>query len=150
MRHSWIEVMSTSANARTAGHNDRRTSATQATQPRVSSTRAETKGRSNFLEDVSPRDSISNAGNSRPTSGSFRTHASTVHTVNERVTERRQITSNESVQVNSKSPLGALAGNTQKAGAPLPSRGPKLGNPSYKREKPAPCRFHIYLCQIRM
>ena len=142
--------MSTSANARIAGHNDRRTSATQATQPRVSSTRAEIKGRPNFLEDVSPRDSISNAGNPRSASGNIRTHASTVHTVNERVTERRQITSNESVQVNSKSPLGPLAGDTQKAGASIPSRGPKSGNPSFKREKPAPCRFHVYLCQSRM
>ena len=142
--------MSTSANARIAGHNDRRTSATQATQPRVSSTRAEAKGRPNFLEDLSPRDSVSNAGKPRPTSGSFRTNASTSYTINERVTERRQITSNESVQVNARSPLGPLAEDTQNAGSPNPSRGPKLGNLPYKREKPAPCRSHAHFSQIRI
>lgn len=135
----WIGTMSASTNPRNGTHNDRRTAATQGTKPRVSSNRAETKVTPG--EDVLPHDSISNAGKPRSTAGSFRPNSSAVHTANERSTERYKVTSNESIQLSSRSSLKPFGANEANAGIP---KSPKVSRPlavaPEKKEKPAPCK----------
>ena len=97
--------MSSSANARNASHSDRRTSATLGAKPRVPSSRTEAKVRPGSSDDVLPQDSASNAGNKRPTSGSFRPNGSSIHNINERQTERHQVTTRDNIRVSLKSPL---------------------------------------------
>ena len=135
----WIGTMSASTNPRNGTHNDRRTAATQGTKPRVSSNRAETKATPG--DDVLPHDSISNAGKPRSTAGSFRPNNSAVHTANERSTERYKVTSNESIQLSSRSSLKPFGANEVNAGIPKSSKVSRpLAMAPEKKEKPATCK----------
>lgn len=143
--------MSSSASTRNAAHNERRTSATQGAQPRVSSTREEARARPGVPEDVSPRDSASNAGNPRHTSGSYRANGSAVHTINERLNERHKLTLNEGIQFSSRGPLKSHVGDKENAAAPKPLGVSKLSSMTPERkEKPAPRRLYPGFAPIRV
>lgn len=126
--------MSTSTNPRDGAHNDRRTSAALGAKPRVPSSRAETKATTGMPDDVLPHDSISNAGKPR----SYRANNSAVHIANERSTERYKVTSNESIQLSSRSPLKPFGANEANAGIPKISKASRpLAVAPEKRETPA-------------
>ena len=130
--------MSASVNARNPTYNDHRTSATLGAKPRVSSSRAEAKLRPGVPDDILPHDSINNAGKLRPSSGSYRGSTSVAHSYNERLTERHKVTTNESVQFTSRSPLKSYGSSEENAGTERASRGPMpIPAASNRRERPA-------------
>ena len=130
--------MSASVNARNAAYNDRRTSATLGAKPRVSSSRAEPKLRPGIPDDVLPNDSAHNAGKPRPSSGSYRGSTSVAHSYNERLTERHKVTTSESVQLTSRSPLKSYGSSEENPGIDRGSRPPMpIPTASNRRERPA-------------
>ena len=128
--------MSASTNPKNSTHNSK---------PRLSSNRAETKVTAGMPDDVLPRDSISNSGKPRSTTaGSLRANSSAVHAANERLTERYKVTSNESIQLSSRSSLKPFGANEANAGTPKGSKTSRpLSMAPEKKEKPAPrkCGF---------
>ncbi|KAL8969485.1 MAG: hypothetical protein Q9183_001971 [Haloplaca sp. 2 TL-2023] len=96
--------MSTATNPRNTAYNDRRTATTTGAKPRLASYRTAAKERPSSSGDIGPDDSASNAP--RRTNASIRTNGS-VRSVAEKQTERvrSQITSRESLQVRTKSPV---------------------------------------------
>lgn len=135
---SWTGTMSASVNARNATYNDRRTSATLGAKPRVSSSRAEAKLRPGIHDDALPHDSINNAGKLRPSSGSYRGSTSVAHSYNERLTERHKVTTNETVQLTSRSPLRTRGSSEENAGIERISRAPMpIPATSNRSERPA-------------
>lgn len=98
-------MMSSSLNTRTATHNDRRTSATLGTRPRVPSSRPEAKVQQAPTDDILPQDSASNSGSRRPTSSIDRLNGTLRHTISERQTERHQATARDHIRTSFRSPL---------------------------------------------
>ena len=96
--------MSTSTNTRNTAYNDRRTATTSGAKPRLASHRTAAKDRSSSSGDIGPDDSASKAP--RRADASIRTNGS-ARSAAERQTERvrSQITSRESLQVRTKSPV---------------------------------------------
>lgn len=134
--------MSASENARNAPFNDRRTSATLANKPRLPSSRVEARVRPGFPDDILPHDSISNAGKTKITSGSFRASGSSLHTTDEKLTERHKTTTNERVQLSSRSPLKPYGASEENAGPTKISRVSRpLTTAPERREKLAQLRF---------
>lgn len=97
--------MSSSLNTRATMHNDRRTSATLGTRPRVPSSRPEAKVQLGSADDVLPQDSASNSGSRRPISGSDRLNGTLIHTISERQTERNQVTIRDNIRTSVRNPL---------------------------------------------
>lgn len=97
--------MSSSLNTRAATHNDRRTSATLGTRPRVPSSRPEVKVQLGPADDVLPQDSASNSGSRRPMSGIDRLNGTARHTITEWQTERHQVTTRDNIRTSFRSPL---------------------------------------------
>lgn len=110
--------MSSSLNTRAATHNDRRTSATLGTRPRVPSSRPEAKVQQGPADDVLPQDSASNSGSRRPTSGIDRLNGTLRHTISERQTERRQVTTRDNIRTSFRSPLKHSKADTESAVSP--------------------------------
>lgn len=111
--------MSTAANPRSAAHNDRRNATTSGAKPRVPSSRTTTRERPTSSGELLPDDSASNAPQRSNTSHRANGYS---RNTSERQTTRihSQITTRESLQVRTKSPMKSYAvdGNNIDTGRP--------------------------------
>ncbi|KAL9003124.1 MAG: hypothetical protein Q9188_003988 [Gyalolechia gomerana] len=103
--------MSTSANPRSAAHNDRRGTTTSGAKPRVPSSRAAGKERPTASGELLPDDSASNAPQRSNTSHRVNGYSrNTTERQSARI--RSQVTTRESLQVRTKSPVKSYAADT--------------------------------------
>ncbi|KAL9610561.1 MAG: hypothetical protein Q9167_004742 [Letrouitia subvulpina] len=103
--------MSSSANARNAAYNERRTAATSGAKPRVTTARAGAKERPDSSGDVLPEDSASNAPVRKSDSGLSGMHSWRRHTETETQKTRSQVVKRESIRVRRASPVDDSAEN---------------------------------------
>ncbi|KAL8719289.1 MAG: hypothetical protein Q9225_003691 [Loekoesia sp. 1 TL-2023] len=100
--------MSTSANLRSAAYNDRRTTATSGAKPRVPSSRAAGKEKATSSGEVLPDDSASNAP--QRSNAPHRVNRYSRNTTERQTARiRSQVTTRESLQVRTKSPVKSYA-----------------------------------------
>ncbi|KAL8698129.1 MAG: hypothetical protein Q9201_006737 [Fulgogasparrea decipioides] len=129
--------MSASTNPRSTIYNDRRTTATAGAKPRVPSIRAARQERPSSAGDILPDDSASNAPQKPSTSSRFNGYS---RNTSQRQTERlrSQVTTRESLQVRTKSPVKSYAVD----GNGVDIRQPRL--PDYNRmSSPTPATISV-------
>lgn len=138
--------MSSSLHTRGTTHNDRRTSATLGTKPRVPSLRPEAKVQLGSADDVLPQDSASNSGSRRPTSGSFKPNGSSIYTVSERQTERQQITTRDNIRTSVRNSLKHPVSDKENALGPQHREPVQTNaNPAETKEKKMLRKLHSSL-----